>query len=93
MSTRIFRFTVTGVIYIIAAVIHRMAVELFAPESPLHKLASDGTAVLNGAQRADLWFEILSIWVPIMAIGGVTAWMLMAEYRHQTVTAARQRRP
>jgi hypothetical protein len=93
MTTRVFRFTVVGVIYIISAVIHRMAVELFAPESPLHALASDGTAVMNGAARADLWFQILSIWIPLLAMGGVTAWLLVTEYRTQTITAARQRPP
>jgi len=91
--TRIWRFTVAAVIYIISAVIQRMAIELFAPESPLHKLASDGTAVMNGAQRADLWFEILSIWIPLFAMGGVSLWLLVAEYRRQIATAAQPRPP
>ena len=93
MTTRVFRFTVVGVIYIISAVIHRMAVELFAPESPLHDLASSGTAVMNGAARADLWFQILSIWLPLFAMGGISLWALSAEYKTQTITAARQRPP
>jgi hypothetical protein len=84
---------VAAVIYIVSAVIHRMAIELFAPESPLHALASDGTAVMNGAQRADLWFEILSIWLPLLCIGGVSLWLLVLEYKTQTITAAQPRRP
>jgi len=89
--SRIFDFTIVGVITIISAVIHRAAVELFAPESPLHKLASDGTQALNGAARADLWFQILAIWVPILAIGGILAWAMMKEYRRQVATATRGR--
>jgi hypothetical protein len=88
--SRIFDFTIAGVIVIIAAVIHRAAVELFAPESPLHEIASDGTGALNGAQRADLWFEILAIWVPILTIGGIIAWIFLREYRRQVATAVRR---
>jgi len=91
--TRIFRFTVAAVETIIAAVIHRMAVELFAPESPLHALASDGTTALKGAERADLWFEILSVWIPLLAIGGVALWLIAAEYKQQAATAVQPRRP
>jgi hypothetical protein len=87
--TRIFDYTVSGVIVIIAAVIHRMGTELFAPESPLHKLASDGTAAVNGAARADLWFEILTIWVPLMVIGFAAGFILIKEYRRQVATATR----
>jgi len=91
--SRPFDFTIVGVIVIISAVVHRMAVELFAPESPLHKLASDGTGTLQGAARADLWFQILSIWVPVFAFGGILAWALLREYRRQVATATRGRRP
>jgi len=89
--SRVFDFTVVGVITIIATVIHRTAVELFAPESPLHKLASTGTATMNGAERADLWFQILGIWVPLLAFGGILAWSMIREYRRQVATAARPR--
>lgn len=90
--SRAFDFTVGGVISVISIVIHRMGVELFAPDAPLHSLASDGTNVMNGAARADLWFEILSIWVPILAFGGIWAWALIREYRRQTTTTARPAR-
>jgi len=80
-----------GVITIIAAVIHRTAVELFAPESPLHVIASDGTSAMNGAARADLWFQIIGIWVPLLAIGGIFAYGLIREYRRQVTTAVRSR--
>jgi hypothetical protein len=91
--TRAFDFVVVGVIWLIAIIVHRISVELFAPESPLHAMASDGTAAMNGAARADLWFEILSVWVPILVCGGILAWALLREYRRSTATAVRQRRP
>jgi len=87
--TRIFDFTLSGVLVIVAAVVHRMAVELFAPESPLHILASDGTEVMKGAERADLWFEILAIWVPLAVIFFAGMYLLIREYRRQVATATR----
>jgi len=88
--SRVFDFAVVGVIWIISAVIHRIGVELFAPESPLHVIASKGTE-LQGAARADLWFQILGIWVPILAAGGILAWSMLREYRRQAARATRGR--
>jgi len=85
--SRAFDFTVVGVITIIAVVIHLIGVELFAPGSPLHAVASSATA-MNGAERADLWYEILAVWVPLMAFGGICAWAAIREYRRQAITAA-----
>jgi len=68
-----------------------MAVELFAPESPLHIMASDGTEVMKGAERADLWFEILAIWTPLLVIGFAGLYLIIREYRRQITTAARPR--
>jgi len=89
--SRAFDIVVVGVITIISAVIHRIGVELFAPNKPLHEIASDGTAVLNGAARADLWFQIITVWVPLLAIGAIFAWSLLREYRRQIATATRSR--
>jgi len=66
-----------------------MAVELFAPESPLHIMASDGTEVMNGAARADLWFQILAIWLPLLVCGFSALFLLIREYRRQVATATR----
>jgi len=88
--SRAFDFTVVGVITIIAVVIHLIAVELFAPGTPLHRVASAGVA-LEGAARADLWYEILSVWMPLLAFGGILAWATIREYRRQAITAAVQR--
>lgn len=88
--TRAFDFTLSGTLVIIAAVGHRISVELFAPESPLHRFASKGE-VLNGAARADLWFQILAVWVPLLMIGFAFAYLLIREYRRQVATATRSR--
>lgn len=86
--SRAFDFVVIGVIWIIAIIIHLMGIQLFAPGSPLHSLASTGTGAMNGAARADLWYEILTVWVPLLSAGGITAWGFIREYRRQAVTAA-----
>jgi len=86
--SRSFDFVVSGVSVTIAVVVHRMAVELFAPNAPLHKLASDGTGALNGAARADLWFQILAIWMPLAVFGGIALlYPLIREFRRQANTA------
>lgn len=87
--SRAFDFVVVGVIWTIAIVIHFIAISLFAPDTPLHTLASTGTATMNGAERADLWHEILAVWVPMFACGGISAWAFIREYRRQAVTAVR----
>ena len=88
--SRAFDFTVVGVIWVIAVVIHLMAIELFAPGSALHTIASDGTEAMSGAERADLWYQMLAVWVPLVSAAGITAWAFIREYRRQTITAARQ---
>jgi hypothetical protein len=90
--SRAFDIVVVGVITIISAVIHRVGVELFAPDQPLYSIATDGTEVMNGAARADLWFQIISIWTPLLAFGGIMAWAVIREYR-RSVTTATQARP
>ena len=88
--SRVYDFTVVGTITIISVVVHLMAVELFAPGGVLFELASTGTQNVNGAARAQLWFEILTIWVPIAAIGGISLWALIREYRRQVRTVAQR---
>ncbi len=88
--TRMFDFTVLTVIYIISTVIHLIAVELMAPGTPLYGIATEGTAVMNGQEWADFAFMALSTWVPLIAVGGITAWALIREYRRVTATAVRR---
>jgi hypothetical protein len=89
--SRIFDFVVVGVIATISAAIHRIGVELFAPNKPLHEIASDGTQVLSGAGRADIWYQMLAIWIPIAVFGAILIWALVREYRRQVTTAVAQR--
>jgi hypothetical protein len=84
---------VVAVIYIVAVVIHLMAVELMAPGTPLYSLAVTDTAVMSGQEWADRTFMILSTWVPLIAFGGITAWAIVREYRRQAVTAVRRVSP
>lgn len=86
--SRAFDFLLVGIIYIIAVVIHLMGINLLAPGTPLHELASTGTSAMNGAERADLWYEIITLWVPLIASGGISAWAFVREYRRQAHTAA-----
>lgn len=85
--SRGFDFVVVGVVMLISIVIHRIAVELFQPGSPLYEVAVDGTQTMNGQARADLWFEILSVWVPLIAAAGILGWAVFREYRRQARTA------
>jgi hypothetical protein len=68
-----------------------MAVSLFAPDAALHSIASTGTSAMNGAATADLWYEILAVWVPLLAGGGILSWAILREYRRQAFTAATPR--
>jgi len=54
----------------------------------LYSVATDGTQNVNGQAHADLWFQILTVWVPLAAIGGIAVWAIVREYRRQVQTAA-----
>lgn len=84
-----FDIVVAGVISVIASVFHLMAVELFAPTSPLYALATDGTSVMNGTARANLWFQILAVWMPVAVLLGIWAWVGIRKYRRTVQTATR----
>lgn len=89
--SRIFDFTVLTVVYIISAIIHLIGAELFTPNGILYSLATDGTGAMNGQALADQWFMILTVWVPLISVGGMTAYVIIREYRRQTVTAVQTR--
>lgn len=89
--SRAFDFVVVGVIVIISVVIHLISVQLFAPNAPLHALASSGTQALNGAQRADTWYQILAVWVPLGASTCIVLWAFIREFRRQRATAVGRR--
>jgi hypothetical protein len=80
---------VAGVITVILSVVHLMAVELFAPGSPLFALATDGTGVLNGTARANLWFQILAVWGPLAVFIGIWLWVGIRKWKRTVQTATR----
>jgi uncharacterized membrane protein len=86
MSTA-YDLVVGTVLSIIAMIIHRLGAELFAPDKPLYAIATDGTAVLNGASRVELWYQTLTIWMPILVIGGAWTYVMIRIYRRQVRTA------
>jgi hypothetical protein len=88
---RAFDFVLSGVLVLVSVLFHRIGVELFAPNTPLHELASDGTQAMQGGARADLWFQIIGIWAPLLCMGFAFVYILIIEYRRQVTTAARGR--
>ena len=84
--SRAFDFVVIGVIWSISVCIHIIGINLFAPGTPLYETAASAST-LNGGERAQLWFEILVIWVPMISTSGITAWGVIREYRRQAVTS------
>lgn len=90
---RAYDFVVAGTLMMISVIIHLISVELFKPESALHAVASDGTATLDGAAKADLWFQILSVWMPLAVFAAAMVWVMIREYRRQIQTAVSSPRP
>lgn len=90
--TLAYDFVVSGVITIISVIIHVMAVNLFAPGTALHMVAS-GATLMDGAARADLWYQILAMWVPLFGLVVAGAWPFVRAYRRQANTAVTQARP
>lgn len=79
-------FVVAAVIAVIAFVVQIMAIELFAPGTGLHTVASQATN-LDGASRADLWYRIFALWIPLGGYVTALAWPLIRAYRRQAATA------
>lgn len=90
--TLAYDLVVSGVIICIAAVVHLLSIMLFAPGTELHILASEAT-MFSGAQRAQLWFEILSVWVPAGGLVVAFTWPIVRAYRRQARTAQRAAAP
>jgi len=84
--TRAGDFVLWTIMTLFSSVMHLVGIELFKPSSPLHAIASEGTR-FNGAAHADQWFGILSTWVPLMVVVGMTVYVIVREYRRQAVAA------
>lgn len=87
--TLAYDLVIGGVIILVSIIVSFIAGELFAPGTVLHTTASNAVH-LNGAERADLWYQILRMWVPMGGFFVGFAWPLVRAYRRQTVTAAQR---
>lgn len=83
--SRIYDFTLIGVITLISFIVHTVAIELFGPQSSLHKTVAQAGS-FSAASRTDLWFEIIAVWAPMIAIGGIICWAVIREWRRQVTT-------
>lgn len=85
--TRAFDFVVGGTVSVIAVIIHRVSIELFAPGQPLYDIATSSSN-LQATARATLWFEILTVWAPLLVFATIWLWVLIREFRRQIATAS-----
>lgn len=90
--SRAYDLVTAGVLMAISVIIHLISVELFKPSGPLYSVATDGTGNMNGTARATLWFEILSVWVPLAVFAAAMLYVLIREYRRQIQTTVGQAR-
>lgn len=84
---------VASVITIIMIVLHRIGVEMFAPGSALWEVATDGTEVMSGAQHANMLFQVIVVWMPMLFIGGVWLYVAIRAWKRQVQTAIPQGAP
>jgi hypothetical protein len=82
---RIEVFSAIAVIWISAGVIHLLAAAVLGPTSTLHVQA------VNSGMGDSAWamniYEVLTVWVPITAVGGSAVFGFVYEYRYQRATA------
>lgn len=87
--SRAYDFVVVSVVTIISVVVNRMGIELLQPGSVLYDIATDGTQNVGGPAFAEIVWQSVTVWIPIMSIAGILAWAMLREYRRQAVTARR----
>lgn len=87
--TRVFDYTIVAVIWVIAVVINRLALELLQPGSPLYEIATDGTENVGGPAFAEIVWQAVAIYIPLIAGAGILSWALLREYRRQAVGTRR----
>lgn len=91
--SRSYDFLVAGIVTLVAIAMHRMLVGLVAPGTGLWDVATTGTSAFNGTANAAFWFEIGVVWIPVIGVAGVWAWVLIREFRRQVATGAGIARP
>lgn len=79
---------VSAVLAIIIACVQLVTIELLGPSTQLYDLASQASN-LNGADRAEFWYQALVMWVPAGGYLICAAFPIVRAYRRQRVTASR----
>ena len=72
-----------------SAIVHYLGLLLFQPGTPLYQAATTGTGALGGQAWADMVWQVIAIWVPLIAFAGILCYALIREYRRQAVTSTR----
>lgn len=60
---------------------------MFAPGSALWKVATEDTAVMNGTEHATTLFTVITVWMPVLFIGGIILWAAIRAWKRQIQTA------
>lgn len=89
--SRVYRFTVVFIVYLFSAVTHLTASAILSPDQALYQNFANSGSTLPGGEWAQLYYEVGSMWVPMIAVGGITLWLLYMEYRK--ISATQQVRP
>lgn len=84
---RIEVFAAIGVIWMSAAIIHLLAAATLGPDSMIHVQAASST--MGGSDWAMNIYEVVTVWVPVTAVGGSALFGFVFEYRYQRATALR----
>lgn len=90
MDTSAYDITLATTVTIIAIAWHRISIELFAPTTPLYQ-AGESATNLNGGQLAAQWFEIGTVWLPVIVVCGIWTWVLMRAFRRPNATGQARR--
>ena len=85
--SRGYRFAVAAVLWIFAAAIHYVGIEMFGPAGAMWDLAQP--AINSGWIETgwrDQMYKVFSQYVPLLVIGFAVAWLFISEYEAQTTT-------
>jgi hypothetical protein len=81
---------VSSVLTIFALVLHRITAALFNSDTALYGIATEGTAVFNGAERAAFWADFFIIWLPLLIVGFAWSFAAIKSFKRQRITARRR---
>lgn len=87
--TRSYRYTVIGVAWILAIIIHYLGIIFFAPGSTVASLADPGVGLYIDANWQAQNYKVFTQYLPILLIGGTTLWGFAAEYDQQSTSRRR----